>query len=274
MADEEEANRDRLAVTGPSNHHAPQPPPTSTNNESAPASASTHSPAPFKSPRQNSVPPLEAAAKPPLPESQAMTTSSSSSSLPTEPQLDTTGPSPYGTRSRNRTGNARINYAEDREVDADYEWTSSKKPQGTSGSAVSATLPSGDGDRVSAGSTRRSSATALHGLASNNKATIPNLQNADLPGMSTFSAYPDPNITSAPPASTRKRKAPGSGHAASHTTALAGQSAALSNSKRNGSSPFARGHKANLMTFEGSQGFLMNGTLQSDDGTVLAVNGE
>ena len=271
MAEEEEASRDRLAVTEPSNHPASQPTPTTTNNESA--SASTHSPVPSKSPRQNSVPPLEPSPKPPIPESQAMTTSSSSSSLPPEPQPETTGPSPYGTRSRNRTGNARINYAEDREVDADYEWTSSKKPQGNSGSAASAALPPGDSDKVSAGNTRRSSATALNGLVPNNKGAFPTPQNTDLPGMSTFSAYPDPHAASAVPASTRKRKTPGTGHAASHTTALTAQSAALGSSKRNSASLLARGIKANLMTFESCQGYLTNGTLQSDDGTVLAVNG-
>ncbi|CAI4216562.1 unnamed protein product [Parascedosporium putredinis] len=40
---------------------------------------------------------------------------------------DTSSSSPYGTRSRNRTGNARPNYAEDKDMDLDYEYLPPKK---------------------------------------------------------------------------------------------------------------------------------------------------
>ncbi|KKY36623.1 putative bah domain-containing protein [Diaporthe ampelina] len=45
--------------------------------------------------------------------------SSSSGSNPVDAKDAATGPSPYGTRSRNRTGRARPNYAEDKDIDSD-----------------------------------------------------------------------------------------------------------------------------------------------------------
>jgi len=39
-----------------------------------------------------------------------------------------TGPSPYGTRSRNRAGASRVNYAEDRDNDMEFEFASKKTP--------------------------------------------------------------------------------------------------------------------------------------------------
>ncbi|KAL6715841.1 putative PHD type zinc finger protein with BAH domain-containing protein [Lecanora helva] len=267
MADEHGANHERPAATGPSVQPEPQPRPPSTNNESG--STSVHSRTASKSPRQHSSPPSDVT-KPAIPESQAMTaSSSSSSSLPAEQQTDATGPSPYGTRSRNRTGSSRINYAEDRDIDMEYEWTSGKKPQ----AATPGNLQSLEGDRSSAGSNRRSSATAPNGLASNNKAPIPNPQNANLPGMSTFSAYPDSSTTTAASAPTRKRKAPGNGTTSSYISSNPAQPPATNGSRRNGASPHASRLKAtNLMTFEGCQGYLKNGKLKADDGTVLAIN--
>ena len=273
MADEDEVSRDRSAMTEPSNQAAPQAPPASTNNESS--SASTYSRVPSKSPQQDPPPPLESAAKPPPFESQPMTTSSSSSSLPPEQQMETTSASPYGTRSRNRTGNPRPNYAEDRELDMEYEWTSGKKSQGNSASVVMNNLLSGESDKASTGSTRRSSAAATNGFTSSNKAAIPNMQNSSLPGMSTFSAYPDPNLVATPPAPTRKRKAPGSGPVASNTTTSMQQTSVAGVSRRNAIPPqSSKLRTTNLLTFDGCQGYLKNGKLKADDGTILSVNGE
>lgn len=273
MADDDGVKRDRPATTESSNHPASQARPASTNNESA--FTSTYSRVSSKSPQSNPPPASESAVKPPLRESQPMTTSSSASSLPPDQQMETTGASPYGTRSRNRAGNSRPNYAEDRELDMEFEWTSGRKPQGTSGPTVASGLQSGDNEKVSAGNTRRSSGTLPNGLTSSNKATIPPTQNNHLPGMSTFSAYPDPSNPSAPLAPTRKRKAPGSLPVPPHSSSVVPQNSTTGISRRTGSSPQAsRLRSTNLMTFDDCQGYLKNGTLKADDGTVLAVNGK
>ena len=188
--------------------------------------------------------------------------------------METAGASPYGTRSRNRTGNTRPNYAEDREFDIEYEWNPNKKAQ----SAYNVSLPngshSGGGDKVSSAMTRRSSATALHGTMPNNKNPTQSMQNSIIPGMSSFSAYSDPSGSAAPPAPSRKRKAPGTGSATTQVPPAATLSTVPSAPRRNGLSPQAnRLRPTNLMTFETCQGYLKNGKLKADDGTVLAVNG-
>ena len=259
-------------MSEPSNQSAPQVRPASKNNDSA--STSIPSCVPSKSPQQNPPPPPESMAKTAFLESQPMTTSSSSSSLPPDQQIDTTGASPYGTRSRNRTGNTRPNYAEDRELDMEYEWASGKKSQGALGSTMPSNLQSGESDKASAGNTRRSSTAALNGLTTSNKTTIPNPQNNNIPGMSSFSVHPDYNVASAVPVPTRKRKAPGSGPVASYTPPIATQAPPSAMSRRNGaSSQSSRLRPTNLMTFESCQCYLKNGKLKADDGTILAVNG-
>ena len=273
MADGDDPNVDRPAATQPSNPPGQQKRPAGSNNESIPTS--THSRALSKSPQQGLLLSSESAVKSSLRESQPMTASSSSSSLPSDQQMDTTGTSPYGTRSRNRTGNARPNYAEDRDIDMEYEWTNGRRVQAVSGSAVPQGSQLGDMEKVSTGSTRRSSILASNGVVTSNSSPIPNPQNTNLPGMSTFSAYPDPNAVSAQPAPTRKRKAPGSGPVASHSSSVPAQASSAGMSRRTAPSPQAgRLKMTNLMTFEGCQCYLKNGKLKADDGTVLAVNGK
>ncbi len=256
------------------NQPAPQARPTSQINDSA--STSIPSRVPSRSPQQRPPPPPppESVAKTALLESQPMTTSSSSSSLPPDQQMDTAGASPYGTRSRNRTGNARPNYAEDRELEMEYEWTPHKKSHGALSATMPSNLQSGESDKASAGNTRRSSTATPNGVPPSSKATISNAQNNSIPGMSSFSVHPDNNVAPPAPIPTRKRKAPGSGLVTSHTPPNATQAPASAVSRRHGVPPQpSRLRPTNLMTFEGCQWYLKNGRLKADDGTVLAVNG-
>src|SRR5436190_7287769 len=99
------------------------------------------------------------------PQSQPMTATSSSSSSSEAPGQDTTlsnAPAPYGTRSRNRIGAPRPNYAEDHDVDTEFETTgptsrghSAKK---SSSSHVAASPPA-ENDKMTGVSTRRTHAT-------------------------------------------------------------------------------------------------------------------
>ena len=257
----------------PPNHPAPHSRPASAKNESAFASLPPR--VSSKSPQQNSHLPTNPATKSTNLDSQPMTTTSSSSSMPSDQQannsMDATGASPYGTRSRNRTGNPRINYAEDREPEMEYEW-STKKPHAGSGPSIPNSAQSGNGDKPSAANTRRSSTTAPILPPTNNKAAFPAVQKDHIPGMSSFSVNPEPNT--APSAPSRKRKAPANGAPAPHTSSTVTQNPAPVISRRTAGVP---NHKApretNLMTFENCQGYLKNGKLKADDGTVLAVNG-
>lgn len=276
MAELSDAHPDRPAMTDPPNQPAPQARPASRNNEHG--STSTPSRVSSKSPRPTPPQAFDSTAKPIKPESQPMTTTSSSSSLPPDHQannaMDSNGASPYGTRSRNRTGNPRPNYAEDRELEMDVEWTSSRKSQNAVGSAVPSILPpaSGDSEKPTTATTRRSSIATPVVPTTVNKAMITNTQNNHLPGMSSFSVNPETSMTQTAPS--RKRKAPGSGPTIHHPPSAVSQNSTPTVARRNpppGNT--GRLRTTNLMTFDTCQGYLKGGKLKADDGTVLAVNG-
>ena len=261
-------------MADPLKHPAPHSRPASAKNDlvSAPLPPRVSSNSPQRLPQL----PTHSVAKSTNVESQPMTATSSSSSMPSDQQannsMDATAASPYGTRSRNRTGNSRPNYAEDRELEMEYDWTSTKRPHAGSGSSIPNTIHSGDADKPSAANVRRSSTTAPNITSTTNKAAPPSIPKDQLPGMSSFSVNPEPN--SAPPPPSRKRKAPGNGPATSHTSSAVTQTPAPSISRRTvGISNLKASRETNLMTFEDCQGYLKNGKLKADDGTVLAVNG-
>ncbi|KAL8987168.1 MAG: hypothetical protein Q9177_003599, partial [Variospora cf. flavescens] len=223
---------------------------------------STSPPAPPKPPASTS----ETLARPEHIKSHLMTTPSLAPSA-----MEPNGPSPYGTRSRrNRTGNARPNYAEDRELDMDYDWApASKKARDSSTSASSTKLQSEEPENLGVNTRRRSVTTAI--LPTPSKGSNSATAKDHIPGLSSFSL----NLESseAPQAPSKKRKAPGALPAASATTtttvATAGQSASRKTSK---STTAAGSRSTNMLSFETSQGFLKNGKLTADNGTVLAVN--
>lgn len=206
-------------------------------------------------------------------ESQAVTTASTSTSNPhgqTTTAMDSSGPSPYGTRSRNRTGNPRPNYAEDRDLE-EYDWNATKKLQNSLGSTVSARLQIGDHDKSSGISTRRSSTTAS-GTAVG-KTVTPTTPKENLPGMSSFSITPE--VSAPPPPVSKKRKAPGNGHVNSNGTTGGGQAHAPNHSRKHANMPAVAVdfRETNMMSFESSQGYLKHGKLRADDGTILGIDG-
>ena len=178
------------------------------------------------------------------------------------------GPSPYGTRSRNRNGNARPNYAEDRDMETEMEWNSAKKSNVNPKNAVIQEGSTHD-ETLSATHNRRSSTVSSN--PPNAKATPSQNTKDNLPGMSTFALRAETNGTGAP--QSKKRKAPGSGLQGS----IPMQNA--TNSHTNGSSTrsLAVGRvgvqqETNMMTFEKSGAVLKNGQLVADDGTTLQVH--
>jgi hypothetical protein len=183
---------------------------------------------------------------------------------------DANGAAPYGTRSRNRTGVARPNYAEDQELDhlieANGKITRSAGPKPAA--------PPSAVDFAVADAESNSNNAARRGFAAVNT-TIPELNGHTpvardlIPGTSTFSANPSSNGNGPAPQS-KKRKQPG-GNMTVSTPSAANNSA----SRMPRSSAGARQHQeTNMMTFEGCRARLnTNKELRADDGTVLSVNG-
>ncbi|KKZ60186.1 hypothetical protein EMCG_05108 [[Emmonsia] crescens] len=190
-------------------------------------------------------------------QSQPMTATTSSASSPASdatPHNTTTssmpGAVPYGTRSRNRLGGARPNYAEDRDIDAEYELVGSFT----------------DNDKATGVNTRR------HATTNGSNTTAPQTKEP-IPGTSSFSANPSNSNNNS--TATKKRKQPGS-----HQTTPASSTpntSSISSTKKfiapaNVSPDHQKAHGQNMMTFNNCQAYLKQGNLKADDGTVLSPN--
>lgn len=221
--------------------------------------------------------PTQSCAVPTKPlESQPMTATSSSSSDPSvkaAASSDANAPSPYGTRSRNRTGAARPNYAEDRETEMDYDYTGPSKRQSLLSTTSIANAQSSGSDRPSGVSTRR--ASGANGTAAATNGTTASIAHKDyIPGLSTFSA--NPNISVAPQTASKKRKAPGGAPVSiSNHTGSSASIGSQTTTRRASTAVNASGgsRETNMLSFEYCQGYLKNGKLKADDGTLLSVNG-
>ncbi|EGE83325.1 PHD finger and BAH domain-containing protein, variant [Blastomyces dermatitidis ATCC 18188] len=208
-------------------------------------------------------------------QSQPMTATTSSASSPTSdtvPQNVTTpsatGAVPYGTRSRNRVGGARPNYAEDRDIDADYELVASMSRSGGSKRASNAnhgaTSPSTDNDKATGISTRRQATT-------NNSSSSAPQTKEPIPGTSSFSA----NLSSNSSTASKKRKQPGS-HQSTPASSTP-NTISLSSTKKfiapaNISPEYQKAHGQNMLTFNNCKAYLHQGKLKADDGTILSLN--
>lgn len=191
----------------------------------------------------------------------------SDAGTPTVETNDINGAAPYGTRSRNRTGASRPNYAEDKELDhfieANGKITKSAPPKAAATPAAVDFEPA-DNERHSNNQARRGFA-AVNANVSDLNGNTPVARDL-IPGTSTFSANPSVNGTP----QSKKRKLPGG-----NTTISAPHVANNLISRMPRSSVGARQHQeTNMMTFEGCGARLTaNKELKADDGTILAVNG-
>lgn len=170
----------------------------------------------------------------------------------------------YGTRSRNRTGNARPNYAEDRDYDVEMFDHDHDKAQQTSkkGSRLSNAANQGDGAPANA-SARKSSGDEPRGAMSQNGSK------EHTPGGTTgsSSAAQASNGTSQP---SRKRKAAGAAQQANSSAAATSSRRAVTSTENSTASQWTG---TNLLTFTNSRARLQEGRLVADDGTVLEANG-
>lgn len=162
----------------------------------------------------------------------------------------------YGTRSRGRNA-PRPNYAEDRDIDMDFEASAAKPAKRNSAVALTNIVNGTKSD------SEKSSPTQPRKSLSNDVAANA-IPRESIPGTSSFSARPEEANGSG---SLRKRKHPAStpnssngGHAAKRIfTTAPGDSEG--------------GYFTNMVSFETAGPYLKDGQLTSDDGTTFAVNG-
>ena len=176
------------------------------------------------------------------------------------------GAAPYGTRSRNRT-TARVNYAEEPDIDVDVDFSRSNNvdgPKRTYSSESASLSPAIDEDRLSPPSAMKPSA------APPSNASTPHYQSSSnkIPGTSTFSAVPGAGTGAV---HSKKRKAAGNHGHSQTTTAVVSQ--AISK-KPKSVHPHHGPRETNMLTFDNSGAQLVNESLVADDGTSLSIDGE
>lgn len=209
----------------------------------------------------------------------AKSLSSSSASVTADAKdAAATGPSPYGTRSRNRTGRSRINYAEDKDLDmTDFDSVAEKKGdtdlKKIRPANANAPPTASDGPpRPSASSTRKPLPSS-DGTKSASSAKEQQQQNNAGAAGSTSSA-----ATSAAPSQQASKKRKAGTTSNSSNTKDSSSNSAVAQKPSNvqiehlGPTGFS---ETNMMTFENTGAHTSkDNTLTADDGTVLAVNGE
>src|SRR2546423_9570697 len=181
----------------------------------------------------------------------------SGASTPAVETADTNGAAPYGTRSRNRNGASRPNYAEDKELDHLIEANgkiAKSGPQKAAAPPAGAELEAADlgkNTNTNNNNNNNNNSVPRRGFAAVNT-TLPEVNsNAPaakdlIPGTSTFSANLSINGNGSAPQS-KKRKQPGANTTVSTTSAVNN-----STSRTPRSSAGARQHhETNMMTFEG-----------------------
>ncbi|KAF7507958.1 hypothetical protein GJ744_009855 [Endocarpon pusillum] len=178
----------------------------------------------------------------------------------TPDDLEFAAAAPYGTRSRQRTGGSRPNYAEDKDVEMDGEMNGIHMkaiPARKNGSSAESYLAENLSD-----STTRRGLSAVNGIPKSASANA-QVPRDSLPGMSSFAANPAPTTAS------KKRKQPGSS-----TTMTATTSHSVSARPKGSAETSARFQpETNMMTFDHCRGYLdANRQLKADDGTAISIN--
>ncbi|KAK6587193.1 hypothetical protein PZA11_000483 [Diplocarpon coronariae] len=196
-------------------------------------------------------------------ESQAMTATNASPANLSAKEAASSGTGPaltYGTRSRNRTGISRPNYAEDKELDVDLELASPvKEGNGRKSRAVDSAPSTGNGHTQPKST---SGPGVEHSLA------VQFNPKESIPGTSSFSANP-----AAAGTHSKKRKA-ATQAATQPQPQVPFQNAQQAMNRKASIATPAGGvvEDSNMLSFEGCGGHLKDKKLVADDGTMLEVN--
>lgn len=176
----------------------------------------------------------------------------------------------YGTRSRNRTSNARPNYAEDQDMDFEFA-APPTKPAPAKSASTSETRRNQQAATDPKRGIPDSSSTRLNSAnESDQPEKSPSSGKDPIPGTSTFSTNPP-----------KKRKAGGgttivttSGTSTSGAVASAQPSTKRQSAKSGYVPPANMSRESNMMTFEKSKATLRKGALVADDGSSLRIDGK
>lgn len=161
----------------------------------------------------------------------------------------------YGTRSRNRTGNARPNYAEDQEMDFEMTSTTATKKKLAADAGGATPQNSGDSKRARGD---------LQQLLTGSGTATPTSTNGVNGKESTPGAASNPS---------KKRKAAGPPTTLMQTPPVSNSTAPSASRKVAASSATAR--ETNVVTFSKHKACLnKKGELVADDGMKLSVNGK
>lgn len=181
-------------------------------------------------------------------------------------------PSSYGTRSRNRPGRSRPNYAEDTEMDFEMAPASANGNLSDPPSRDSVATDSGHSSSVSG---KKGSGGAAGNASWGNSGPNPkdNPATPNIPGATAASAAA-PQSASTPQPTTKRRK----NAAANATNGIHGGAAPPNQpAAKRGNAAMGVAHNAretNMMTFERTGAILKNGHMEADDGQIVSINGK
>jgi hypothetical protein len=177
-------------------------------------------------------------------------------------------PSQYGTRSRNRTGRSRPNYAEDTEMD--FEMTAASN-NGTTAIPPLQDAAAVDSAQSSGASGKKGSAPAQGNASWGNSGPNPkdNSPNPNIPGAPAVAVTKEPSAAQ-PPLKRRKNAANANGNQQS-------ASAPSQTGPKRGSQVMVAASSAretNMLLFENTGAILKDGHMEADDGQTVCINGK
>jgi hypothetical protein len=182
---------------------------------------------------------------------------------------DENGAAPYGTRSRNRPGRSRPNYAEDTEMDFEMAAASAN---GITSDQPSRDPVAADNAQPSGVSVKKGSGPAQGNASWGNSGpnSIDISANPNISGPSVTAANP-PSTT--PVTTTTKRR---KNVAATNGTAQNAAPPSQAGAKRGNQITVAANsaRETNMLTFENTGAMLKNGHMEADDGQTVSINGK
>lgn len=196
------------------------------------------------------------------------------SAQPSRKDSEEAAAAPYGTRSRNRPGRSRINYAEDTEMD--FEMTAPAQPNGNASDPPSRSSVAAESGQPSSVSGKKGAGAGQGSAPWGNPGPNAKDNQATLSISGSSATTPATQTTTTQPAPKRRKNA-----AKDTTNGASASAAAPSQATKRGTqaqvqaptaTPYTR--ESNMMTFEFSGAMLKGGHLQADDGQIVSVNGK
>jgi hypothetical protein len=181
---------------------------------------------------------------------------------------------PYGTRSRNRPGRSRINYAEDTEMD--FEMTAPASTNGNASDPPSRSSVAAESVQSSNVSGKKGTSAGQGSAPWGNPGPNPKDTQANLSISGSSATTPATQTNTAQSATKRRKNAAkdmaNGTHAGAAAPSQVTKRGAQAQVQAPAATPYTR--ESNMMTFEFSGALLKDGRLQADDGQIVSVNGK